>query len=172
MNKRDTLKELQTFFPNSPIEKFDKNSIRKLQHPQKHAVYIICAESGEILYIGFTKNLSRRFSYLHNVWVNPESNILCLFFDTEEEARTIAKQLIRVFEPPRNIRDIDIEKEKTLAIRVPAVLVEILNETKWNLRKSQSEIVREAVTEYAERHLSADAKKRIQELLKEAEGEK
>ena len=50
--------------------------------------------------------------------------------------------------------------------------MEILNEAKWNLRKSQSEIVREAVTEYAERHLSADAKKRIQELLKEAEGEK
>jgi Arc/MetJ-type ribon-helix-helix transcriptional regulator len=44
----------------------------------------------------------------------------------------------------------------------------ILEEAKWDLRKSYSEIIREAVTKYLEKNLSKDAQRKVKGLLKKA----
>lgn len=55
--------------------------------------------------------------------------------------------------------------EKILNIRVSAELAEALEETKWTLRKSMSELVRDAVIEYLNNNLSGDTKKKIKKIL-------
>ena len=55
--------------------------------------------------------------------------------------------------------------EKILNIRVSAELAEALEETKWTVRKSMSELVRDAVEEYLERNLKGDIKKKINKIL-------
>lgn len=52
-----------------------------------------------------------------------------------------------------------------LSIRVPAISSELLEETKWVLRKSRTEIVREAVIDYVERHLPKEALEKIRKKL-------
>ena len=55
--------------------------------------------------------------------------------------------------------------EKTLNIRVSSELAEALEETKWTLRKSMSELVRDAVIEYLNNNLSGNTKKKIKKIL-------
>ena len=59
----------------------------------------------------------------------------------------------------------DKNLEKILNIRVSAELAEALEETKWTLRKSMSELVRDAVVEYLDRNLKGDIKKKVNEIL-------
>ncbi len=58
--------------------------------------------------------------------------------------------------------------EKILTIKASKEFMGILEEAKWDLRKSYSEIIREAVTEYLEKNLSKDAQRKVKELLKKA----
>ena len=55
--------------------------------------------------------------------------------------------------------------EKILNIRVSAQLAEALEETKWTLRKSMSELVRDAVEQYLDRNLKGDIKEKVDEIL-------
>lgn len=55
--------------------------------------------------------------------------------------------------------------EKILNIRVSSELAEALEETKWSLRKSMSELVRDAVLEYLSNNLSGDVKKKVNKIL-------
>jgi len=55
--------------------------------------------------------------------------------------------------------------EKILNIRVSAELAEALEETKWSLRKSVSEVVREAVELYLDNNLQGDIKLRVNQIL-------
>jgi len=55
--------------------------------------------------------------------------------------------------------------ERILNIRVSAELAEALEETKWTLRKSMSELVRDAVEEYLDRNLKGDIRKKVNEIL-------
>ena len=55
--------------------------------------------------------------------------------------------------------------EKILNIRVSSELAEALEETKWSLRKSMSELVRDAVLEYLSNNLSGDVKKKVSKIL-------
>jgi len=55
--------------------------------------------------------------------------------------------------------------EKILNIRVSAELAEALEETKWSLRKSVSEVVREAVELYLNNNLHGDIKVRVNQIL-------
>ena len=55
--------------------------------------------------------------------------------------------------------------EKILNIRVSSELAEALEETKWSLRKSMSELVRDAVLEYLSNNLSGDVKKKVDKIL-------
>ena len=64
---------------------------------------------------------------------------------------------------PRQKKDKNLEK--ILNIRVSNELAEALEETKWTLRKSMSELVRDAVEEYLERNLKGDIKKKVNEIL-------
>lgn len=59
----------------------------------------------------------------------------------------------------------DKNLEKILNIRVSAELAEALEETKWTLRKSMSELVRDAVEEYLDRNLKGDIKVKVNEIL-------
>ena len=59
----------------------------------------------------------------------------------------------------------DKNLEKILNIRVSAELAEALEETKWTLRKSMSELVRDAVEEYLKNNLKGDIKKRVEKIL-------
>ena len=59
----------------------------------------------------------------------------------------------------------DKNLEKILNIRVSAELAEALEETKWSLRKSISEVVREAVELYLDNNLDGDVKLRVDEIL-------
>ena len=59
----------------------------------------------------------------------------------------------------------DKNLEKILNIRVSAELAEALEETKWTLRKSMSELVRDAVEQYLDRNLKGDIKEKVDEIL-------
>ena len=59
----------------------------------------------------------------------------------------------------------DKNLERILNIRVSSELAEALEETKWTLRKSMSELVRDAVLEYLDRNLKGDIKKKVDEIL-------
>ncbi len=54
---------------------------------------------------------------------------------------------------------------KMLGVRVPKSFLDAINKSKWMLEKPSSEIVREAVQEYWQRHLSKEDLKTIQETL-------
>jgi len=58
--------------------------------------------------------------------------------------------------------------EKLLNLRVSNEFMEALNETKWTLRKSMAEIIREAVVEYMEKRLPWEALEKVQKLLQKA----
>lgn len=57
---------------------------------------------------------------------------------------------------------------KILTVKASKEFMGILEEAKWDLRKSYSDIIREAVTEYLEKNLSKDAQRKVKELLKKA----
>ncbi|MGI9535167.1 MAG: ribbon-helix-helix domain-containing protein [Thermodesulfobacteriota bacterium] len=59
----------------------------------------------------------------------------------------------------------DKNLERILNIRVSTELAEALEETKWTLRKSMSELVRDAVEQYLDRNLKGDIKKKVNEIL-------
>ena len=59
----------------------------------------------------------------------------------------------------------DKNLEKILNIRVSAELAEALEETKWTLRKSMSELVRDAVEAYLKNNLKGDIKKKVDKIL-------
>ena len=59
----------------------------------------------------------------------------------------------------------DKNLEKILNIRVSAELAEALEETKWTLRKSMSELVRDAVEAYLKNNLIGDIKKKVEKIL-------
>ena len=65
---------------------------------------------------------------------------------------------------PRQKKDKNLEK--ILNIRVSSELAEALEETKWTLRKSMSELVRDAVEEYLDRNLKGEIKKKVNEILR------
>lgn len=56
--------------------------------------------------------------------------------------------------------------EKMLNLRVSTEFMEVLEEAKWGLRKSVAEVVREAVVEYIENHLSKENLAKAREILK------
>ena len=58
------------------------------------------------------------------------------------------------------------QMESFLHIRVPEELNLALEEAKWNLRKSVSELVRDAVSEYLDNHLTGEAKRKVRNILK------
>ena len=62
----------------------------------------------------------------------------------------------------------DKPMEKLLNFKVPNELFEALEETKWTLRKSVSEVIRESVVEYMEKHLPKDALAKVNEILKKS----
>lgn len=61
-----------------------------------------------------------------------------------------------------------IRMAKILTVKASKEFMGILEEAKWDLRKSYSDIIREAVTEYLEKNLSKDAQRKVKELLKKA----
>ena len=65
--------------------------------------------------------------------------------------------------PPNKKSDKNLEK--ILNIRVSTELAEALEETKWTLRKSMSELVRDAVEQYLDRNLEGEIKKKVDEIL-------
>ena len=65
--------------------------------------------------------------------------------------------------PPKKKGDKNLEK--ILNIRVSAELAEALEETKWTLRKSMSELVRDAVEQYLDRNLKGDVKEKVKRIL-------
>ncbi len=69
--------------------------------------------------------------------------------------------------PGRPSRE-ETRMKKILTIKASKEFMGILEEAKWDLRKSYSEIIREAVTEYLEKNLSKDAQRKVKRLLKKA----
>lgn len=69
--------------------------------------------------------------------------------------------------PGRPARE-ETRMKKILTIKASKEFMGILEEAKWDLRKSYSEIIREAVTEYLEKNLSKDAQRKVKRLLKKA----
>ena len=59
--------------------------------------------------------------------------------------------------------------EKVINIRVTEELAEALDEAKWTLRKSVSELVREAVSEYFENNIKGDLRNRINKIMNKKE---
>ena len=55
--------------------------------------------------------------------------------------------------------------EKIINIRVSHELAEALEEAKWTLRKSISELIRDAVAEYFSNNLEGDLKARVQKII-------
>lgn len=55
--------------------------------------------------------------------------------------------------------------EKVINIRVSDELAKALEEAKWTLRKSISELVRDAVSEYFKRNIEGELKIKIDKLL-------
>jgi len=60
----------------------------------------------------------------------------------------------------------DKPMEKLLNFKVSDELMEALEETKWTLRKSIAEVLREAVVEYMERNLPDETLIKVKEILK------
>ncbi|HEX3035838.1 MAG TPA: ribbon-helix-helix protein, CopG family [Thermodesulfobacteriota bacterium] len=58
--------------------------------------------------------------------------------------------------------------EKLLNLRISNELMQALEETKWTLRKSMAEVIREAITEYMEKHLPKDALEKVRKMLEKA----
>jgi Arc/MetJ-type ribon-helix-helix transcriptional regulator len=55
--------------------------------------------------------------------------------------------------------------EKLFNLRMPKEFIEALDEAKWTLRKSMSELVREAIIEYLERHLPEESLEKVRQIL-------
>ena len=51
--------------------------------------------------------------------------------------------------------------EKAIYVKAPKEFVEMLSHSQWYLKMRPAQIVREAVIEYLERHLSKEAKEKI-----------
>jgi len=49
--------------------------------------------------------------------------------------------------------------DKTIYVKATKEFVDMLNESQWYLKKKPSMIVREAITEYLQKHLPKEAKK-------------
>ncbi|HEX3034725.1 MAG TPA: hypothetical protein VHT73_06255, partial [Thermodesulfobacteriota bacterium] len=62
----------------------------------------------------------------------------------------------------------DKTMERLINLRMSNELMQALEETKWTLRKSVAEIIRESVIEYMDKHLPKDAKEKVQKLLDKA----
>ena len=56
--------------------------------------------------------------------------------------------------------------ERMFNMRVSNDFMTALEEAKWTLRKNITDIAREAILEYLERHLPEEAKKKVREILK------
>jgi hypothetical protein len=65
--------------------------------------------------------------------------------------------------PPKETR-----MEKILTVKASKEFMGILEEAKWDLRKSYSDMIRESLVGYLEKNLSKDALKKVKELLKKA----
>ncbi|NIP29284.1 MAG: ribbon-helix-helix protein, CopG family [Candidatus Dadabacteria bacterium] len=55
--------------------------------------------------------------------------------------------------------------DKVINIRVSEELAEALDEAKWTLRKSISEIVRDAVNEYFNKNIEGELKVKIKKII-------
>ena len=55
--------------------------------------------------------------------------------------------------------------ERMLNLRVSNEFMEALEEAKWTLRKNMTDIVREAVVEYLERHLPKESLQKVRKML-------
>jgi hypothetical protein len=51
--------------------------------------------------------------------------------------------------------------EKAIYVKAPKEFVEMLNEAQWYLKMRPSQIVRESVIEYLEKHLPKEAREKI-----------
>ena len=51
--------------------------------------------------------------------------------------------------------------EKAIYVKAPAEFVEMLHQTQWYLKMRPAQIVREAIIEYLEKHLSKEIKEEI-----------
>ena len=51
--------------------------------------------------------------------------------------------------------------EKAIYVKAPKEFVDMLNQSQWHLQKRPSQIVREAVMEYLEKHLPKEVKEEI-----------
>jgi len=49
--------------------------------------------------------------------------------------------------------------DKSIYVKATQDFVDMLNESQWYLKKKPSQIVREAITEYLEKHLPKEGKK-------------
>jgi flagellar motor component MotA len=59
----------------------------------------------------------------------------------------------------------DKKMEKIFSMRVSAKFLDALEEAKWTLRKSMTDIVRESIVEYLERHLPKEALEKVRKIL-------
>ena len=58
--------------------------------------------------------------------------------------------------------------EKVFNMRVSPEFYEALEETKWTLRKTITDVAREAILEYMERHLPKESLDKIKKILEKA----
>lgn len=62
--------------------------------------------------------------------------------------------------------------EKLLNLRVSNEFMQALDETKWTLRKSMAEVIRDAAIEYMERHLPKEVLEKVRKMLESERGPK
>jgi len=56
-------------------------------------------------------------------------------------------------------KESEAKMDKSIYVKATQEFVDMLNESQWYLKKKPSQIVREAITEYLEKHLPKGGKK-------------
>jgi len=56
-------------------------------------------------------------------------------------------------------KESEAKMDKSIYVKATQEFVDMLNESQWYLKKKPSEIVRDAITEYLEKHLPKEGKK-------------